>query len=323
MVDSNTEESYFVDISTGECAELVSFIKGTLLFRQETESNIESFGKACGALISALAKATAHIRSSSAHGEADIQALSRNARYYNFKMVDAAPQDNGWRVSNDELQTFLENGCSDNVNVNDNDNDSDSDNSNSRNISRKIGVGEILTFWKEVLVAEERFDDIRSRAVANCDHFPSQIIHGDLNLSNVLFSNNPAATTVPSEGDEVVTGVLDFELCAYDLRISDLVDCVIYLFDSLGYSSKWNPMFSSFFRGVNFSNFRLTAAEADNFFDLLRIKVLFTWRYRVEEACCGRRVDYSMKQLVKLAATHQWLVAYEQQIRDAANMLRL
>ena len=289
--EEEEEEPFFFNVSTGECAELVAFIPGLLLFRRESRRNIESFGRACGDLIVSLSAATEAVQGS--------EALVRNPRYFNFKLPQGdsdepgkAVQD-GWRVSNAALQGFLEESLS----------------------SWREGAvkQEALALWSLVLEAEQQHDAIRNKAQSDPASFPRHIVHGDLNLGNVLVSD-------ASEGD-TVTGILDFELCAVDLRVCDLVDAFLYLFDALGYAACWEPLFEAFFAGVAASRFRASTAEAEALYDLLLIKVMFTWRYRIEEASFGRRVEYCLKQLSKLNTTRLWLVAHRDKIREAAKLL--
>ena len=291
------EPSHFVELSTGECAEVVAFIPGQLMFRAETPRNVESFGRSVGDLILSLAAATVTLKASVAHEAL----LTRNPRYYNFKLssvkAEAAPVD-GWRVSNPKLQSFLQDSLA-------GESDLDRD--------------DIMKIWQQVLAAEDLYKDIRHRS-RDDSAFPTQLIHGDLNLGNVLVSVSETVSGCDKEGDAVI-GILDFELCALDLRVSDLVDAFLYLFDSVGYAATWDPLFGAFFSGVSRSRFRLSISEGEALFDLMKIKVLFTWRYRVEEASFGRRVDYSMKQMVKLNATLLWLTGSKDKINSSARLL--
>jgi homoserine kinase type II len=100
---------------------------------------------------------------------------------------------------------------------------------------------------------EHRLDEFRAKAL------PEQLIHGDLHYDNVLID--------PSTNK--VTGLLDFEYCAFDWRAMELAVCLSK------YASEENALeyMTQFVKGFA-KTATLTEDEIDSIADLMVLRII-------------------------------------------------
>eukprot|EP01036_Dinobryon_divergens_P031397 gene31397-40787_t len=151
------------------------------------------------------------------------------------------------------------------------------------------------------LVAEiQEMELIIARLLKDETLFPKQLIHGDLHYDNVLVE------------DDKVSGLLDFEFCAFDWRAMELAVCLSKYAGEKDAASYFGEFLSGY---GEFS--RLTAAEAAVIPDLVNLRILSNVVYFVGRALAG---EDSLDSLITRADTYatrvQWIKNNRQAIVD-------
>jgi len=154
---------------------------------------------------------------------------------------------------------------------------------------------EAMTFLvSEIKQLESKLELFKSQKL------PKQIIHGDLHFDNVLCL------------DDQVSGLLDFEFCAYDWRAMELAICLSK------YAGEQNPLplFQQFIQG--FLDFgRLTAEEVKMIPDLINLRILSNVVYFVGRAVSQEDTAESLtSRAASYAKRVQWINENKQDIID-------
>ncbi len=139
---------------------------------------------------------------------------------------------------------------------------------------------------------------------------PHQIIHGDLNASNVLMDTNRS-----------INAVLDFEFATNDLRVMEIAVCLSELMvEEENESAKWDKL-NTYMNGLK-TNIQLHQREIKALPILVQLRRLdvfihFLGRYQegVDEA------DVLRRQIVNAAAKRDWLKTGGPKLIALANKL--
>lgn len=148
----------------------------------------------------------------------------------------------------------------------------------------------------DFLVAEIRKLEARLEQF-QAKNLPKQLIHGDLHFDNVL-----------CVGDKV-SGLLDFEFCAFDWRAMELAIC---LSKYAGEKSPL-PLFEAFVDGY-VEKGRLQPAEAEMVADLINLRILSNVVYFVGRAVAG---EDTIESLTSRAASYASRVRWVDENRAA------
>lgn len=134
---------------------------------------------------------------------------------------------------------------------------------------------------------------------------PHQLIHGDLNASNVL-----------TDGEGRISAVLDFEFVTEDLRVMELCVCLSELINiDEARDLVWQKI-SAFIEGYGL-NCRLTSEEVSVIPTLVMLRRLDVFIHFLGRYWDGiDSVDIVLEQLHKAAAQAKWIKANEVKLYD-------
>ncbi|WP_170885456.1 phosphotransferase [Bacillus alkalicellulosilyticus] len=140
----------------------------------------------------------------------------------------------------------------------------------------------------------------------NIKHLPHQIIHGDLNGSNVLVDSN-----------QKINAILDFEFTTRDLRVMEVAVCIADIISEETNEDEYLERVSHFVSGFK-NTMKLTKAELEALpllIQLRRLDVFLHFLGRYEDKLDDASV--LEEQISKVAAYEDWLP------RRAANIFKL
>ncbi|OIJ21677.1 hypothetical protein BKP45_02855 [Anaerobacillus alkalidiazotrophicus] len=150
-------------------------------------------------------------------------------------------------------------------------------------------------FKSELLWIASQLVDLK-RFVPSIKKFPHQIIHGDLNASNILINT-----------DRKINAILDFEFTTRDLRIMEVAVCISDIISKEVnegvYLEKAHHFFSGFASTMNIMDSEIEALPL--LVQLRRLDVFIHFLGRYLDGIDDPSV--LKKQIVKIAAYQQWL----------------
>lgn len=138
-------------------------------------------------------------------------------------------------------------------------------------------------------------------------NLPQQIIHRDYDQSNVLMQGN------------LVTGVLDFEFCGFDLRILDLTYALSQWPAGLWNTGKEWLVIDAFGQGY-LQRQKLTLAELEMLPPILRLRATTSLFFRLGRFKRGLETQESMLEHIQEALNMaSWLEIHEKELLNRAH----
>lgn len=141
---------------------------------------------------------------------------------------------------------------------------------------------------------------------------PMQPIHGDLHYDNVMVVPGPSGS-----GDERVSGLLDFEFCAYDLRAMELA---VALSKYVGEEEPM-PLINEFVSGYA-EHGQLNDEEMSNLPDFINLRIFSNVIYFTGRALAG---EDSIESLTSRAGSYakrvQWVNANREAIVESVKQM--